>query len=234
MKSLHYAFADLHYYKKSTLSSIVYGSFFLVFLTVLLNMLDINRIWTKELLTLSPDKETIAASLNWNTIYLLIYVIAALLYTAAAGIMAYREIAQRKAVIQKWRLLGFSDFYIIKQSLLETILVLISVLLISSMFLLVFQNSYESLLLKIHSLVGTTDFRLSIHALQDVDNVPATTSSSIYESVGVFAVNHHSLSLTTIFKRLLQNTVLLTLISSNCALIFTILGTRQSKLFLRK
>lgn len=230
MKSIHYAFADLFYYRKTTVLSIIVFSVFLLAANILLNLIDINNLGIDRLIFFSPDQATITSYQSWNSFYLYSYIGVIFVYTAAVSAASYFFIVNRQSTIKKWRLLGFSKLYIMIQFLLEIFILLFSSLFLVSSLLVVFQNAYETVLLKIHSLLESEDFRLGIHATI-TESVPAG-SLDTNQAAEVISMGTQTLSFNKIGERLIQNSLILLSITVCCSIIFTNWGIYRNKNFL--
>ncbi|MBL1230465.1 hypothetical protein IW492_14630 [Enterococcus sp. BWB1-3] len=232
MKSIRYAFADLLYYRKSTVLSIIVFSVFLLTANILLNLIDINKLGIDRLILFSPDQATITSYQSWNSFYLYGYIGVIFVYLAALIAASYFGVTSRQSTIKKWRLLGFSEIYIMMQVLLEIILLLFSSLILVSLLLIIFQNTYEAVLLKIHSLLEREDFRLGIHATI-TESVPSS-SLDTNQTAEVISMGTQTLSFNKIGERLIQNSLILLLITVSCSIIFTNWGIYRNKNFFGK
>lgn len=227
MKSIRYAFADLLYYKKSTILTITAFSIFLLAANTMLNLIDINKLGINRLISFSPDQATIVSYQNWNLFYQYGYIGIIFIYIAVLIVASYSGVITRQATIKKWRLLGFSEIYLMMQVLLELFILLFTSLMIVSILLIIFQNTYETVLLKIHSLLEGEDFRLGIHATM-TESVPAGSLDTT-QNTEVITMGAQNLSFNKIGERLIQNSLILFATTISCSLIFTSWGIYRNK-----
>ena len=233
MKSFHYAFADLHFYRKATALSVGVFSLFLLLANTLLNLLDINRLNVHRLMFFTPDRATVTNYQNWNAFYLYGYIAVVVLFFVTVSLALYLDILHRQSALQKWRLLGFSELSIALQSLLELIILITCSVTLVSLVLIIFQNTYETVLLHIHSLFENDDYALSVHSVIS-ETVPASSNGEISQATELLALGNSNLSLAAIMKRLGQSTLLFTTICISCSLFFSKWGFHQIKKSLRK
>lgn len=233
LKSLHYAFADLYYYKRSTLITTIMFSIFLLALNALRNLIDLNKFWISQMADYGSDKEMLHSYQNWGTIYSSFYIGSIVLFAALISTVFYLGINERKSLVQKWRLLGFSKLYILKQVLLEVLIITFVSTIIVSSILLIFQNLYESALFHIHAL-AEADYPLTTGSIVITENIPTTDASTGYQTAGLFSFNLQRFSLVDIFAKFNRNTAILIGITLFSATLFTNHAVRKSKVMLRK
>lgn len=234
MKNLHYAFAHLHYYKKKTVFTIILFSLLLILLNMLLNLIDINKAGFNRLMSFSPEKAVITSYQNWNLLCTYGYIGIVLLLIFMVVIASYFEVLNHTSTIQKWRLLGFSDFYILKQNLLETLILVFGSAFIVSVLLLTFQEAYESVLFNAHRLFQKDVFLSGAHSITFTESLPVSTSESFYGTTMIIPFDYQNLSLQMIFKEFSQNLFILLGITVSCSIIFTSWGIQRSKISFRK
>ncbi|MBL1226295.1 hypothetical protein [Enterococcus sp. BWR-S5] len=233
LKSLHYAFADLYYYKKSTLVTTIIFSIFLFALNALRNLIDLNNYWIRQLADNGSTKDVLHSYQSWNSVYSSFYIGSIILFSVVISIVFYFAATERKMLIQNWRLLGFSKMYILKQILLEVLIVTIAATIIVSSLLLIFQNVYESVLFHIHSL-AEADYPLATGSIVITENIPTSDASAGYQTAGFFSFNLQRFSLVDIFAKFNRNTAVLIGITLFAAGLFTSYIIRQSKVIFRK
>ncbi|WP_086348071.1 FtsX-like permease family protein [Candidatus Enterococcus clewellii] len=233
LKSLHYAFADLYYYKKSTLITTIMFSIFLLTLNVIRNLIDLNKFWISQLAEYGSEEKMLQSYQNWNSIYSTFYIGSIILFAAVISIVFYFGINERKSLVQKCRLLGFSKMYILKQVLVEVLIITLVATLIVSSFLLIFQNVYESVLIHVHSL-AEAESPLITGSLIVTENIPASTIGADYQTAGLFSFDLQRFSLIDIFAKFNRNIAVLIGITLFTAALFTICVVRKSKVTFRK
>ena len=142
MKTIHYAIASNTYHLKKTIILSIIFLLFLSLLTGTLNLIDIEKILYNQYIDFTNTTPTALFQKRLQNYYFLIL----FLYVIAISIYSYFFLKTKQEDLIKWKLMGLSNFFIIKQILVEffipTFFVTFSVLL----FLLIFQNTYDSVL----------------------------------------------------------------------------------------
>lgn len=233
MKSLHYAFADLYYYKKFTIVTTIIFSVFLLIINTVLNLIDLNKYWINKLVASGSNDSALLSYQSWNSIYSSMYIGSIILFGLFISIGFFVEGNKRKALVQKWRLLGFSKVYILKQVLLEVLIITLAATLIVSSFLVIFQNMYESALFHIHSF-AEVEHPMATSSIIIAENLPTSTTDSVYQASGLFSFDIQRLSLVDIFGKFNRNSAVLIGISLCVSAFFTGCALCKSKVSFRK
>lgn len=146
MKTIHYAIASNIYHKKKIFLIGIIFFVFLSLLTGILNLIDIEKILFKQY---SDLMNTNRADHFQNNLFISYFSIL-VLYLLVITIFSYFFLKSNQDDILKWKLMGFSKSYIIKQILTEFFIPTFFVSFLLLLFVLIFQHTYDFLLLRCH------------------------------------------------------------------------------------
>ncbi|WP_430601746.1 hypothetical protein IGJ02_001770 [Enterococcus sp. DIV0724b] len=231
MKNLRYAFASVSYHKKISFVIGACSTFFLFILTGILNLRDIERSFYTQVSSIinNTDYHTNYQKIMqmYSSIYLFILFIWMILITG----LLFISLKLKKQDMMKWRIMGFSNRFVIKQSILESIIPMIIGIITTAVFLIVFQHTYEYILLHARPLLADK---------MGIKRVPFFSSKVIVESTPNQFINTagdtyflsmriSGLSVNTIFKAFTKNCLLLLAIATGITLSATYFLSKTSK-----
>lgn len=146
MRTIHYAIASNTYHRKKTILISIIFFVFLSLLTGILNLIDIEKILFKQYTDLMNTNRTD----HFQNNLLIFYFCILLLYFSIICIFSYFFLKSKQEDIMRWKLMGFSKSYIIKQILAELFIPTLIVSFLLLVFVLIFQHTYDFILLRCH------------------------------------------------------------------------------------
>ncbi|MHC5229165.1 hypothetical protein ACYSNW_12850 [Enterococcus sp. LJL99] len=146
MRTIHYAIASNTYHRKKTILISIIFFVFLSLLTGILNLIDIEKILFKQYTDLMNTNQADHFQKNLFIYYFSILI----LYLLIISIFSYFFLKSKQDDIIKWKLMGFSKGYIIKQILAELFIPTFFVSFFVLIFVLIFQHTYDYMLLQCH------------------------------------------------------------------------------------
>lgn len=212
MKNIHYAFASVAYHKKTSFCIAACSAAFLLLSTSLLNLITMEE---KLYLKVSTSIHIASYAENYQKtiqLYFTLYLIVTIGFLLLIAFFILRSISKKQADMVKWRIMGFSKGFILKQSILETLIPILISGAIVTIFLLVFQHTYEFLLLQ-----GRTLLTKEVGLQQTIvfstnvvkENTPTSVSPILSANTYFLSLEVNQLSLMTILTTLVKNSLLL-------------------------
>lgn len=217
MKNIHYAIASVTYHKKTSLAIATCSAGYLLLSTSLLNLIIMDKTLYSQVSTsihLASYTENYQKTIH---LYIALYLIITLLFLFFIAFLIQRSISKKQEDMLKWRIIGFSNRFILKQSILETLIPILVSMVIVTIILLVFQHSYEFLLFHSRSLLtNETGLRQSVVFSANVvnENTPTSVSPLLSADTYFLSLEVNQLPLGTILITLMKNS-LFTLISAS-------------------
>ncbi|MEI5992650.1 FtsX-like permease family protein [Candidatus Enterococcus mansonii] len=234
MKNIRYAFASVSYHKKLSFSIGICSFFFLFFLTCILNLIDLERILYNEVNQVISITDYFVNYQKIMQLYTSFYIIILLFWVLLITLLISISLRAKKQDMLKWRFMGFSNGFIMKQAILETLIPVLAGILTASLFFLVCQHTYEFLLIHFRPLFANGMNIKPVSFFSSSMTIESTPSST--ESTSSTA---HFLSLTmnlpdrAIFNAFLRSTIPLVVTTVIVTLFLTYSVSRKSKQVIR-
>lgn len=164
-------------------------------------------------------------------VYSSLYIICLLLWIILMTLVVFISLKIKEQDIMKWRIMGFSNRFVIKQTILEILIPMMLGILMTAVFLIVCQHTYEYLLIKTRPLLSSG---------MGIKQVPFFSSQVLIESTPNAAINKavdthflsmriSSLSVSTIFNAFSKNCLLMISLTTGITLASTSIISRKSK-----
>ncbi|MEI5992212.1 hypothetical protein A5881_003768 [Enterococcus termitis] len=231
MKSIRYAFASVSYHKKISFGIGVCSAFFLFILTGLLNLIDIEKSFYNQI-----SKLVNAADYHINyqktiQFYSSLYLITFFVWGILMTTLLVFSLKIKKQDMMKWRIMGFSNRFVIKQSILESVIPMITGMITVAVFLIVCQHTYEYILIQARPLITQSlgikpvAFFSSNILVESTPNHLASTASNTH----FLSMRISSLPIVAIFKAFSRNCLLLLCVTSGITLFSTYFLSLNSK-----
>ncbi|WP_086313259.1 hypothetical protein A5821_000775 [Enterococcus sp. 7F3_DIV0205] len=231
MKNLRYAFASVSYHKKISFSIGVCSVFFLFLLTSIMNLRDIEKSFYDQMSSMIHNTEY---HMNYRKImqmYSSMYFTTLLIWIILITTMVFIALKIKNQDMIKWRIMGFSNRFVIKQSIIESIIPVIAGVIITALFLIICQHTYEYILLHIRPLLANG---------MGIKRIPLFSSQVLVESTPNQVINTagdthfvslriSSLTSSTIFKAFSKNCLLLLSITTGITLLSTYFLSKKMK-----
>lgn len=179
MKNIRYALASASYHKKSSIAIISVFFIFLILLTSLLNLIDINTYSYHQFEKFGFNSEAISQHKELLTSYYFIIGFTLFLFTILFIFCLFFSLKEKKQDLVKWRLMGFTTSTVIKQFLIEILVLLFISLCFVAIVTLVFQQTYETIL------VNSENF----FTQSKIAEVPVFSSNAVIEHTPNLLVN---------------------------------------------
>ncbi|ALS00541.1 hypothetical protein ATZ33_03880 [Enterococcus silesiacus] len=231
MKSIRYAFASVSYHKKISFGIGVCSAFFLFILTSILNLIDIEKSFYNQisnLLNVTDYHTNYQKTIQfYSSLYLITLFVWGLLFT----MLLFISLKIKKQDMMKWRIMGFSNRFVIKQSILESIIPILAGIITMALFLIVCQHTYEYILIQVRPLLAKSlgvkpvAFFSSKVLIESTPNHLANTASDTH----FLSMSISNLPILTIFKAFSRNCLLLLSVGSSITLFLTYFLSFNSK-----
>lgn len=144
MKTIHYVFASMKHKKRLTISLLLLCLFFLFLLTNFSLSIDIEKNILLQLSQLPNHTKFINYHQQLLDSYRYFYLSTLVVIILCSLIFSYFFITSVKKDIIRLRLIGFSNYSIIKQMILSLFIPMICAFLLFLLFVTIFQQTYES------------------------------------------------------------------------------------------
>ncbi|PZL73452.1 hypothetical protein CI088_08970 [Enterococcus plantarum] len=231
MKNIRYAFASVSYHKKLSFGIGACSVLFLFVLTSILNLRDIEKNFYNQVSQLINNNDY---HLNYQKImqqYSSLYIIFLFLWIILITTLLIVSLKLKKQDMIKWRIMGFSNRFVIKQSILESLIPISAGILTTAVFLIVCQHTYEYILVYVRPLLAN---------VMGIKRVPFFSSQVLVESTPNSVMNTSgdthflsmsigSLPIATIFNAFFKNCFLLLSITTGITVISTSFLFRKSQ-----
>lgn len=234
MKSIRYALASVSYHKKISFSIGICSAFFLFILTSLLNLIDIEKSFYSQLSTLANVADYHINYQKTIQFYSSLYLITCFVWGSLITILLFISLKIKKQDMMKWRIMGFSNRFVIKQSILESIIPIITGIVTVAVFLAVCQHTYEYILIQARPLfakglgIKPVAFFSSNLLVESTPNYLANKAGDIH----FLSMRISNLPIVTIFKAFSRNCLLLLSLGSGITLSLTYFLSFNSKKYL--
>lgn len=205
MNSIHYALASIVYHKKHSYFLGIISVITIFILSTILNMINVERQINTQI------KDWINFSdyyVNYNkTIYFfnLLYFIFFLLLIGLLFISLYHFSKKKEKELIKWRIMGFSDRFIMRQVILENMIPIFMGCLFISLTILVFQDSYTKFILGIKPVIS------EFIGIKNFSLFSSTTNES---TINISLNNENTLFVSAQIRDLSNQTIMLSILKS--------------------
>lgn len=231
MKNIRYAFASVSYHKKLSFAIGACSVFFLFLLTGILNLQDIEKSFYNQVINLINNNKYHANYQKIMQLYSSLYFLTLIIWMIVITILIVISLNVKKQDMMKWRIMGFSNRFVIKQSIVESIIPLFIGIMTMAVFLVVCQHTYEYILIYVRPMIANG---------MGINRVPFFTSQVLIESTPNQIINSSgdtnflsltvsNLPFTTILKAFSKNCLLLLSITTVITLISTYFLSRKSQ-----
>lgn len=231
MKNIRYAFASVSYHKKLSFGIGVCSSFFLFLLTSILNLQDIEEAFYNQVGSIINNNEYHISYQKIIQLYSSLYLIVSIIWVVLVTLLIWISLKIKKADMMKWRIMGFSNRFVIQQSLLESIIPIIVGVIVAFVFLIVCQHTYEYILVYIRPLLanGMGITRVPFFSSQVlVENTPNEIVNTSRET-HFLTISISSLPISSIVKAFSKNCLLLLSSTTGVTLFSTYVLLRKSQ-----
>ncbi|MDA9470431.1 hypothetical protein [Enterococcus sp. 5H] len=231
MKNIRYAFASVSYHKKISFCIGVCSAFFLFLSTSILNLIDMEKNLYKQVSNLANISDYITNYQKITRTYFVLYLILICLWTILITALVYISLKMKKQDIIKWRIMGFSNRFVIKQSIWEILIPALAGIITTALFLLVCQHTYEFILNQIKPLIANgmgikrVAFFSSNVVLESIPNQFMNTTGNTH----FLSLEISQLPVATVFKAFIKNCLILVSTTTIVTLFLTYSFSRKSK-----
>lgn len=165
-------------------------------------------------------------------LYTSLYVVTLVLWTILITLLLFISLKLKKQDMMKWRIMGFSNGFVMKQSILESIIPIAFGILVTAVFLGVCQHTYEYILIQARPILANELGIKRVTLFSSKMIIESTPSSQLIDSTA----DTHFLSLrisnlpgAAIFRAFSKSSFLVLSITALSTLISTSLLSKQSK-----
>jgi len=232
LKNIRYAFASVSYHKKISFSIGVCSALFLFLLTSILNLKDLERSLYNQVSTVINNTDYHFNYQKIMQLYTSLYVVTLVLWTILITLLLFISLKLKKQDMMKWRIMGFSNGFVMKQSILESIIPIAFGILVTAVFLGVCQHTYEYILIQARPILANELGIKRVTLFSSKMIIESTPSSQLIDSTA----DTHFLSLrisnlpgAAIFRAFSKSSFLVLSITALSTLISTSLLSKQSK-----
>lgn len=163
--------------------------------------------------------------------YFVLYLILICLWTILITVLVYISLKMKKQDIIKWRIMGFSKRFVIKQSIWEILIPALAGIITTALFLLVCQNTYEFILNQTRPLIPNgmgikrVAFFSSNVVLESIPNQFMNTTGNTH----FISLEISQLPVATVFKAFIKNCLILVSTTTVVTIFLTYSFSRKSK-----
>ncbi|MTD39004.1 hypothetical protein GIX45_10205 [Erwinia sp. CPCC 100877] len=231
MINFRYALASVAYHKRMALSIGLASAVFLFLATSMLNIIDLERAIYQQLNQWISASDYFANYHKTMQFYYSLYFALMLLGSLLLIASILLFIKAKEQDLMKWRLTGLSNTFIIKQSIIESLIPVIVGLFFTVIFLVVCQHTYEYLLMTGRPWLSSwIDLKpLTIFSAQETATAGATNLSILNSNIHFFSLKISNLSGSVIFKALSLNGCYYIGLTSVSTILFTYYFTKKGK-----
>jgi hypothetical protein len=233
LTNFRYALASVSYHKKMAVGIGLTSAIFLFSATSMLNIIDLERAIYRQLNQWISVSSYFTNYHKTIQFYYAAYFILLLLGSLALSLCIVFFIKAKEQDFMKWRLVGFSNFFIVKQSIIESLIPVVTSLFFMMILLAVFQHTYEYLLMSGRPWLSKwIDLKpLSIFSSQEAASAAnsATNLSMLNSNVHFFSLNINNLSGSAIIRALSINGCYLIGLTSIITFLFTYYFIKKAK-----
>ncbi|EOL44243.1 hypothetical protein [Enterococcus caccae] len=231
MKNIRYAFASVSYHKKI---SFVIGASSAIFLFLLTSLLNLKYLETSLYDQVSPLINNSDYHLNYQKtmqLYTSLYIVTLILWTILIALFVFISLKIKQQDMLKWRIMGFSNRFVIKQSILESIIPIALGIFTIALFLGVCQHTYEFILIEVRPLLANGIGIKRVALFSSNVLIESTPNQVLNSTAGThfLSMRINSLPVATIFKAFSKNSMLLLSITTVITLISTYFLSKKSK-----
>ncbi|MGX7243252.1 FtsX-like permease family protein [Enterococcus quebecensis] len=230
MKNIRYAFASVSYHKKISFSIGVCSAIFLFFSTSILNLIDIEKTVFNQVHSYITNSDYLINYQKIMKLYSSMYLAILILGIILIARLFFISLRIKEQDMMKWRIMGFSNRFIIKQSLLENLIPIIAGIFTAAVFLLVCQHTYEFFLIYVRPLISDVTgirrvsfFSSSVLLENSPNQIANLTNNTHFFTVGV-----NRLPFATIFRAFLKNCLIILSTSTGMTLLLTYFSSKKS------
>ncbi|MBO0447467.1 hypothetical protein JZO78_14110 [Enterococcus ureilyticus] len=231
MKNIRYAFASVSYHKRISFCIGVCSAFFLFLLTSLLNLKDLETSLYDQVSDLINNSDYHSNYQKIMQLYSTLYLVFILLWAMLITLLVFISLNIKKQDMMKWRIMGFSNRFIVKQSILESIIPITVGIITTGVVLIVCQHTYEFILLQVRPLLAK-GLGIKRVAFFSSNVLIESTPNQVMNSTGethFLSLRISSLPIATIFKAFSKNCLLLLSITTGVTFASTYFLSRNSK-----
>lgn len=210
MNSIHYALASIVYHKKYSYFLGIISVITIFILATILNMINVEQqanSQIKDWINLSDYYS------NYNkTIYFytLSYLICFILLLVLLSISFYHFSKNKEKEVIKWRIMGFSDRFIMRQIILENMIPIFMGCLFIFLIILVFQDSYTQFILGIKPVISE---------FLGIKNFPLFSSTTSESTINISLNHENTLFVSAQIRDLSNQTIIFSILKSCCLLL---------------
>lgn len=235
MKNICYAFASVSYHKKISFVIGICSAFFLLLSTSILNLIDMEKMVHNQTTNLVNPSDNLINYQKIMTFYSSLYFVGLFLWVILITTVIFISLQIKEQNIMKWRIMGFSNRFILNQAFWENLILFLAGMLTTAVFLLVFQHTYEFILKLLRSLITdgmgikhTTFFSSNVQIESTPNQMTDTTGDTYFLSLGI-----NRLPAATIFRAFLKNCLVVFSSTTGMTLLLTYSWSKKSTKVLR-
>jgi hypothetical protein len=231
LTNIRYALASVSYHKKMAVSIGLTSAVFLFSATSMLNIIDLERAIYRQLNQWISVPDYFANYHKMIQFYYAAYFVLLLIGSSIISLCIVHFVKVKKQDFMKWRLMGVSNSFIVKQSIIESLIPVTVGLFFMLILLAVFQHTYEYLLMSGRPWLSKwIDLKpLSIFSSQEAISTGSTHLSMLNSNIHFFSLNINNLSASAIIKALSVNGCYLIGLTSVVTFLFTYFSIKKAK-----
>lgn len=231
MKNIRYAFASVSYHKKISFSIGVCSAFFLFLLTSILNLKDLESSLYNQVSTIINNTDYHFNYQKIMQLYTSLYIVTLVLWTILITLLLFISLKLKKQDMMKWRIMGFSNGFVMKQSILESMIPIAFGILVTAVFLGVCQHTYEYILIQARPILanGLGIKRVTLFSSKIlIESTPSQLIDSTADT-HFLSLRISNLPVAAIFRAFSKSSFIVVSITAVSTLVSTYLLSRQSK-----
>lgn len=231
MKNIRYAFASVSYHKKISFSIGVCSAFFLFLLTSILNLKDLESSLYNQVSTVINNTDYHFNYQKIMQLYTSLYIVMLVLWTILITLLLFISLKLKKQDMMKWRIMGFSNGFVTKQSILESMIPIAFGILVTAVFLGVCQHTYEYILIQARPILanGLGIKRVTLFSSKIlIESTPSQLIDSTADT-HFLSLRISNLPVAAIFRAFSKSSFIVVSITAVSTLVSTYLLSRQSK-----
>lgn len=215
MNNIRYALASISYHKKLSFFISLFFFVFFFLLTSILNLIDISQNSFSQLEKINPKSDYLVHNSELLTSYYTLFSFVLILFILIFSVLTIFSILIKKQDFFKWRLMGLSLPSILKQYLLEILLLIMIGAFSSAFFMMIFQHTYEEILIACGNFfteVTNRDYTF-FSANPIIETTPNMSLNPISATTHFFNLDLASLPGTMVTKALQKNIFLISFLA---------------------
>ncbi|WYJ98460.1 hypothetical protein DOK67_0002771 [Enterococcus sp. DIV0212c] len=231
MKNIRYAFASVSYHKKISFGIGICSAFFLFLTTSILNLIDMEKILHDQVSNLPNISDYLVNYHKIIKLYSSLYLAVLFIWVVLTAVIIFISLRVKEQDMLKWRIMGFSKRFVIKQLLWENLIPIIVGMFTAAVFLLVCQHTYEFILMQIRPLI-TDGLGIKRVAFFSSNFILESTPNQMVNTIGnthFLSIGISGLPVATIFRAFLKNCFALLSITTGITLLLSSSFSKKTK-----